>query len=373
MKNYVIIDGGALKAAMKVMTAIIERRNTIPILGQVRVAMSDDGLRLSGTDLNIEATQSIDVVEGAGTWSICVGASVLAGVGRVAGTSLVQIEPIDETNARITVAGGIATYDVPTLPVADFPELQPAAARGDLIEVFSNGGLAVMLDKVSWCVSTEETRYYLNGVCWQIGSSGRRFVATDGHRLALCKYSSEGDSGIVSRIIPRKTVQIIATHLAGRDVKIFGLTGNSPALEIVAPGLTIRTKLIDGSYPDYERVIPRPDTQKFAFELRQGEIVAAIQQATAISRDRRAAIRFAPDAGKLAIERKDVDFGTAKAKTSTAWPDAAEPFGFNSHYLRDIMTRCQGDISMKMIDHGSPFTIHDADPDMTRVLMPMRV
>lgn len=380
MKNYVVIEGRALKSAMKIMASIVERHNTIPILAYVRVAMSDDGLRITGTNLDIEAVATVDVVEGHGNWSICVGASALAGVGRVAGTSLVRVEPIQEKDgemARVTVADGVATYDIPTLPVTGFPELRPIAARGELIETFSNGGFAAMLDKVSWCVSTEETRYYLNGVCWQIGTHGRRMVATDGHRLALCNYTSEAEAGFVSYIIPRKTVGVLTTHLAGRDVKVFGVTGNSPLLDIVSPGLTLRTKLIDGTFPDFERVIPKPDTQKFSFDLRQGEIVSAIKQATAISRDRRAAIRFAPDGGKLTIGRKDPEFGAATAKTSTAWPvanrDQPEPFGFNSSYLLDIMTRCQGDIIMKMIDHGSPFSIHDADPDMTRVVMPMRV
>lgn len=372
MTKFVTIEGRALKQAMKIISAVIERRNTIPILNTAMLTHSSTGLRITGTDLDLEAHVDLDVIEGSGgDWSACINASTLAGIARVAGTMDIRIERADnDLKASITLGDGAAFYEIETLTETDFPEV--GGTRGDLIEAFTNGMFASTLAKVKWCVSTEETRYYLNGVCWQITKKDRRFVATDGHRMAICKYAKEGGEAI-TRIIPRKTVRIVTDHLAGKDVKLFEV-GQPGRLDIVAPGVTIRTKLIDGTYPDYERVLPMK--QNFAFDMKRDEIIAAIDQAVALGRDKTTAIKFHGVDGRVVIERRNADFGNAKVKTSTAWPDGKEtpqPFAFNSQYLREVTRACQGAISLRMVDQGSPFSIHDEDDTMTRVLMPMRV
>ncbi|MGX1353396.1 DNA polymerase-3 subunit beta [Bradyrhizobium elkanii] len=370
MTKFVTIEGRALKQAMKIISAVVERRNTIPILNHAKLTHSDAGLRITGTDLDLEAHVDLDVIDGAGgNWSACITASVLAGIARVAGSMNVRIERADnDLKATITLGDGAAFYEIETLPDTDFPEI--GGERGDLIEAFTNGMFAATLDKVKWCVSTEEVRYYLNGVCWHQTKKDRRFVATDGHRMAICKYASEGGDEI-TRIIPRKTVRIVTDHLAGKDVKLFEV--NQPnRLEIVTPGLTIRTKLIDGTYPDYGRVIP--GHYDFTFDLKREEIIAAIDQATAIGGNL-TPVKFSNQDGRVMIERRSPDWGNAKVKTSTEWPDGKEqpqPFAFNSRYLREVTSKCQGAISMRMTDQSSPFSIHDEDATMTRVLMPMR-
>lgn len=370
MTDFVTIEGRALKQAMRLVTAVIERRNSIPILSHVRLSLDTDGLKITGTDLDIEATATIDVIDGAGEWSACLPANVLASIARVSGIAPVQIEP----NGVITIDGDAATYELQTLPVSDFPDL--SGTRGKLIETFTNGMLAEALDKVSWCISTEETRYYLNGVCWEARPDGRRFVATDGHRLALCRYSKD-ETEPFSRIIPRKTVVILSKHFAGKDVAIFA-TDKDTVIEIAAPGMTVRTKLIDGTYPNVDRVIPREDELKHAFIFKREEIITAVDKAQAIDRSGSGcAVRFFNDNDRVAIERKRPDFGSAKVATSVAWPNGKserpDAFAFNGRYIREIANACQGDITLCMIDSGSPFAITDADETMTRVLMPMRV
>ncbi|UPK31844.1 DNA polymerase III subunit beta [Bradyrhizobium sp. 186] len=371
--KFVVVEGRALKQAMKIVAAIIERRNTIPILGHAKITHSDAGLRITGTDLDLEAHVDLDVIDGAGgEWSACISASVLAGIARVAGTMNVRIERADnDLNATITLGDGAAFYEIETLPETDYPEI--GGERGSMIEAFTNGMFAATLDKVRWCVSTEETRYYLNGVCWHVTAKDRRFVATDGHRMAICQYANEGGEAS-TRIIPRKTVRIVTDHLAGKDVKLFDAGANR--IDIVAPGLSIRSKLIDGTYPDYARVLP--GRHEFTFNLKRDEIVAAIDQATAIGGDRTTAIKFSNGNGRAVIERRSADFGSAKVKTSTAWPYKGQddtvpaPFAFNSRYLREVANACQGAITLRMVDQSSPFSIHDEDATMTRVLMPMR-
>lgn len=376
MSQFVTVEGLALKQAMKIVSAIVERRNTIPILGQAKLSHSDAGLRISGTDLDMEISADIDVIDGAGgEWSICIGAPVLAGIARVAGPMNVRIERMADDKATITLGDGAAFYEVGAMADTDYPAI--VGDRGALIEAFTNGMFATMLEKVDWCVSTEEVRYYLNGVCWHITDKDRRFVATDGHRMAICRYTGEGGEP-ATRIIPRKAVKIISDHFAGKDVKLFSV--DQPGrLDIVSPGLTLRTKLIDGIYPDYQRVLPHANKQAFKFDLKRGEIVAAIDRATALGGDRERAIRFYNASGRVALDQRNPDFGTATVTTSAAWPTdrsgKEEPpaFGFKGRYLREVASMCQGAISMRMVDQGSPFSIHDDDDTMTRVLMPMRV
>lgn len=370
MSNFVTIEGRTLKHAMRLITDTIERRNTIPILGYVRLSLDKEGLKITGTDLDIEATADIDVIDGAGEWQTCLDASILAGIASVSGVSPVRIEPGKDA-AIVTIDGDAATYELQTLPASDFPDL--SGTRGKLIETFTNGMLASTLDKVRWCISTEETRYYLNGVAWQTTANGCRFVATDGHRLALCRYSSAEDEPS-SRIIPRKTVGLIAKHFAGKDVAIFD-TDKEGVIYVAAPGMTIKTKLIDGTFPDVDRVIPREEALKHDFVFKRDEIIAAVEKASVIgSRDTGGrAIRFFGKDGRVAIERKNPDFGSATVMTSTAWAGEATSFGFNSRYTREIMGACQGEITLRMSDGGSPFLIKDADETMTRVIMPMRV
>lgn len=376
MEKFVIVEGRALKQAMKIITAIVARHNRIPILGYAKFNLSNDGLRITGTDLDMEITHALDVIDGKGDWSACIDARAIARIARVAGTSLVRIGVNDEA-AIIEIADGVAKYDLKTLPASDFPEIGSSTVRGDLIEYFGNGGFVAMLKKVDWCISTEETRYYLNGVCWQICANGRRFVATDGHRLSICKYASEGETMHREMIIPRGTVNVLTTFFAGQDMKVFGSKGNAPLLDIVAPGVNIRTKLIDGTFPDVNRVIPADSNLKFDFVMRKPDILAGIEQATAIGGDRNRAVRFYNGDGKVIVQQRDADFGTAEAKTPIEWPAAgkeeASAFGINSRYLREIVDHCEGEITMRMTDAGSPFLIRDMDPAMTRVVMPMRV
>lgn len=368
MTDFVTIEGRALKQAMRPICSVVERKCHVPILGYVRLSLDKSGLKITGTNLENEITASLDVIDGSGVWSVCVNGHTLASIAAAAGVMPVRIEPGSE-DATITLDDGAAIYTVSTLPSDEFPSF--GHERAELIETFTNGMLAIMLDKVKWCISSEETRYYLNGVAWQIGKDGRRFVATDGHRLAACRYSSE-EGQDASRIIPRRAVEIIATHLSGKDVKVFATTV-STVLDIVSPGITLRTKLIDGTFPDWKRVVPKEDAFKFAFAFNRDEIIAAINQATAIGVERGRAIKFAPDDGRVAIERHDPEFGSAKVKTSTAWPAKAEEFGFNSHYFRVIATACQTDFTLHMAGQGMPFSIADSDETMTRLIMPMRV
>lgn len=376
MNQFVTVEGRTLRKAMKLVSAAIERRNAYPILGNVRMALDKSGLHLTGTNLDVEITAHIDVIDGNGEWVLLIDAGTIDSIAAVAGVMPIKIERItgDSIDAHITLGDGGAFYRIPsTIDPDGWPELK--GKRAKQIENFTNGMLAVTLNKVAWAISSEETRYYLNGVCWQIGPDGRRMVATDGHRLGLCRYSPDNAKEPISRIIPRQTVGIIAAHLSGEDVTVFA-TDNELVIEFVTADAVIRTKLIDGSFPDVNRVIPQKDKLAFRLDLKRQELVTAIDQAMAIGRTRKfdgRAIRFFDKDGRVALERKSPDFGTAHVTMSSKWFSGAKEFGFNASYLRQMVAPCQGDVEIAAIDAGSPFMISDEDESMTRVIMPMRV
>lgn len=391
MTDFVTVEAKALTKALQIVNSVTEARNTIPILGCVKLSYSKEGLKLTGTNLDMEIALFVDEIDGAGEWEVCIVAPYLRSIAAAAGVASMRIEigtrtvagyqtasksvpERQEDFATITVGHGEAVYEIHnTLPASDWPEMQKQ--RGDLIERFTNGMLAASLDKVAWAISTEETRYYLNGVAMQRNANGRRFAATDGHRLALCRYDSEPSNAVESRIIPRRAVAFITRHFRNSDVEIFA-TDDVNVVDFVAPGMTFRSRLIDGTFPDIDRVVPKSQAINYAVEFKRDEIVQAIRQATAVGRVGKSdgmAIRFHGLDGLLHIERKNVEFGTSKVRTSSEWPEEGEAIGFNSRYLAEMISRCQGTVKMGMTGSGAPALLADDDETMTRVVMPMRV
>lgn len=384
MENFVSVEAKVFAKAMKVANAIIEVRNTIPILSAVRLRYGPAGLFIDATDLDLQASISVDEIDGSGEWMVCIAARELASVASAAGTTPLRITPAsrtldagkerERTEKFVTIEAGDATYTLQAqLDPADYPEL--AGEQMQRIDRFTNGQFALMLSKVAHCISTEETRYYLNGVNWSAKPQGKRFTATDGHRLATYRYAAnEHDEGF-SYIIPRKTVSFLTAVMGGADVDIFSVgKGNAISdtlLDFKAPGISLRTKLIDGNYPDFDRVIPQGHNHSIS--VRRDEMITAIRQATAIGGYRGAAIRLHGVDGRLNIETKNLDDGTAKVTTSATWPAGMSEIGVNSRYMTEMVRNCQGEISFGVTDKGAPMTLTDDDKDMTRVVMPMRV
>lgn len=366
MKEFLKVEARDIKRAMAIALDVTERRNSVPILCNVRLRVGKNGLRIIATDLDIEAIIHCDAIDHSDAFDITVNARTLSSIARAAGSSDMRIEKT-ESGATITIDDGAATYNVPTLPAGDFPSF--AWARADEIETFSNGSFVAMLNKVKFCISSEETRYYLNGIAWTIAKDHRVFVATDGHKLAACRYSPDGGDEI-TRIIPRKAVSVICKHLAGKDVKVFA-TERPIAIDIAAPGLLIRTKLIDGTFPDWSRVVPTANDK--ALKVNRQQLATAIAQATAVGSDRIRAVKLAPDGDRLAIEHKSPEFGSGRVATSIAWPKGAKAFGLNHSYFSLMAANCDSEFEIKIDTPVSPILFTDADETMTRVIMPMRV
>lgn len=367
--NFVTVEGRTLKQALRALIETVDRGMSVPVLACVKLSLSAGGLRLDATDLDVTVTAEIDVIDGAGEWSLCLGAHALAGIAHVAGVMPVRIEPGDK--ATVTLGEGEAVYTLDPLPAADFPE--GIVETGELIERFGNGGLVALLDKVRAFISTEETRYYLNGVAWQRGAFGSRIAVTDGHRLAMCLYDSEAQEP-ATWIIPRKAVALLAKHFAVRDVAVHAAAGGKFGLVFASERLTLATKLIDGVYPDIDKVIAPcvAGAGTFALALKRPEALAAVARLLVLGRNVGRAIKLEACDGRLALERKG-DSGGARAQMSSAWPEGLPAFGVNGGYFADMVAGCDGDVTLGLASAGAPILVRDADPAMTRILMPMRV
>lgn len=373
MTSFVTVEGRTLKHAMQIVSAVIEPRNTIPILSHVRMVCDGRSLVVHGSDLDVFASARSDVMACQGKVDFCIDAGFLKRLAATAGVMPIRFEE-DRGQAKIALGERDAVYSVNTLPSGEYPDAN--IEKGDLIETFTDGKLAGMLDKVRGMISTEETRYYLCGVSWQSFGGRRRLVATDGHRLAACSYQG-GNAALPGYIIPRKTVGLIVSHLAGKDVQVWAGGEKGLALVFTSGDITIASKLIDATYPDVQRVIPDPTTIAWKFHLKRAEAIEALRRVDIVRDGQGRAVKLHEDAGQLAVSRTMSGFGSAAVKTSVAWPHvesaAPDSFGFNANYLMDFLMHGQGDPVLHMTDGHSPFMITDADESMTRVLMPMRV
>lgn len=379
--NHVAVEGRALRAALSPILRVIERRNTYPILGNVRLTYAGSTFTLTGTDLDIMITTTLDVNDGDGGFNICVDPRILSGIARVAGVDLVRIERVErfadglkptlQAEARVTI-GDDTSYTLPVLDAEAFPSLP--GERGGLIERFTNGSLGTMLAKVAPFISNEETRYYLNGVCWEHGPLGKRMMATDGHRLGLCRYAADVDLSRTQMIIPRKTVHLLMALIQGQDVAVYAVAGKEQSqLEIVMGRTTIRTRLIEGTFPDIDRVIPTLDAAPFKLDMNRVEILAALDRVMIMAGRFGVGVRFFREDDLMTLERKNPDQGDATARTNVTMPAGAPDFGLNGTYIRDLIARSQGNVTLHVKDAGAPFRLTDEDETMTRVCMPMRV
>lgn len=397
---HVRVTGRDLAAALKTVLTVIEKRNAIPALLCARIKTVGARLTIEGTDLDMSILTEIDIISGGDDFDVLVPASILAAAVKYAGPAPVDMTLFKEVKRRlkfkkercldeeeeytiesltVSIADGDAVFDIQlSSPVTDWPDTFSFQYIPSPYETFTNGHLKQMLDKVSVSISTEETRYYLNGIYWTPGV----FVATDGHRLTRHRYqhTTEGD---IKAIIPRKTVEVLK-KFAGGDVKTqrYNVTKKDadapPILGFHAGNVWIITKTIDGTFPDYERVIPKDDTLTTVFEFDAAQLAAAAKRVSTFfashSKGRRAVTFTKDEEGNVMLSADALGEFNVKAKTFAKWPETdINRFGYNVSYLLAAITT-EGNMKLAMQDSGSPAVItFDVEEDVTRVIMPMRV
>lgn len=346
------IQRADLARILSLATKATESRNTIPILGNVLLIADGSNLQVIGTDLDIEYSASAPCSGEHG--STTVDARRLADIAKRLSGDTVSLELKD---GNLVVKSGRSRFSLPTLPIEDFPRLDSGAMDADF-----KVDLAALVAPVKFAISTEETRYYLNGIYLHNPGSGLRAVATDGHKL--CQNDTESVGNIPSVIIPRKTVGLIPTGIV--DV---GVSRNK--VRFATADIIIVSKLIDGTFPDYGRVIPQNNT-KIAKADRTG-LAKAIDRVSTISSERGRAVKLSISPGSLVLSANNPESGSATEELEIEYEGEPLDIGFNSQYLGEVLGTITGEtVTMKLADPGSP-TLFTGDGNMLAVCMPMRV
>jgi DNA polymerase-3 subunit beta len=375
------IERAKLLRCLSHVQSVVERRNTIPILSNVLIEAGVEGaVRITATDLDLQVVESVDAASVESAGAVTVSAHLLFDIARkLPDGSQVSLETADN---RMTVKAGRSRFTLPTLPRDDFPVI----VEGDLPTQFELPGrlFAELIDRTRFAISTEETRYYLNGIFLHVAdeaaSSGGpvlKAAATDGHRLARFTIARpEGAEGMPDVIVPRKAVgelrKLLEEALDG-NVQIelsaskirFTLGGEG--------GVVLTSKLIDGTFPDYSRVIPTGNDKLLRLDPRS--FYEGVDRVATIATEKTRAVKMGLEADKVTLSVTSPDNGTAAEEVSADYSAEGLEIGFNANYLKDILGQIDGDtVELHLADAGAPTLIRqDENSPALYVLMPMRV
>ena len=368
------IERAALLKALGHVQSVVERRNTIPILSNVLLSASQGRVAFSATDLDMEIADSSPArVEGVG--QVTAPAHTLYEIVRKLPEGADVSLSYTGEDPRLTVQAGRSRFNLPVLPAGDFPIMSSEGLSGAI--AIDTDDLARLIDKTRFAISTEETRYYLNGLYLHAvvedGTPKLRAVATDGRRLALAEMPApEGFVGAPGVIIPRKTINEVRRLMddAGESVTM-GVSAQKVRFGFDHAAMT--SKVIDGSFPPYERVIPRDN--KRVMTLDNALFAAAVDRVATISTEQSRAVKLSVESGRMTLTVRNMDAGQAVEELEVDYEGEPFEIGFNARYLLDITGQIGGkEVRFLLSDAGSPAIIEDAEDARTLyVLMPLRV
>jgi len=370
----VSIERSALLKAMSQAQSVVERRNTIPILANVLIEAEGGEISFRATDLDIEVVYKVvGMVERAGATT--VGAHTLHEIVRkLPDGAMVELTD-DVTSNRLDVVAGRSSFSLATLPREDFPIM----ANSEYACNFSAKSeiLRRLFDKSKFAISTEETRYYLNGVYMHSsdGANGKvlRCVATDGHRLARIDTElPDGAETLPGVIVPRKTVGELRKLLDEDEIKI-AVSVSETKIRFATPEMILTSKVIDGSFPDYTRVIPQGNTKRL--EVDAAEFAQAVDRVSTVSSERSRAVKLTLEDDRLILSVNAPDSGAAEEELVVAYADERLEIGFNAKYLLEIAGQVDRENAVFMFNSsGDPTLMREGnDESAVYVVMPMRV
>jgi len=370
------IERAAFFKSLNHVQSVVERRNTIPILSNILIQAKGSVLSLTATDLDIEIIETAEasiMQESAFT----VSAHTLFDIVRkLPEGAQIQLDYSDE-NARLTLSAGRSRFQLPCLPAQDFPELtvEDLATQFDV----ASQDLVRLIDQTKFAISTEETRYYLNGIYLHAETGGDapllRAVATDGHRLARVQVPlPSGAADMPGVIVPRKAVLEVRRLLDDMQGNVH-VSVSEAKIRFDVDGIVLTSKLIDGTFPDYSRVIPVDNDKVLTVEGR--DLSQAVDRVATISTEKSRAIKLSLDDGRMSLAVNNPESGSASEELSVDYSSSAMEIGFNSKYLLDILGQIDGSVANFIFaDASSPTIISDAEDTEGHalfVLMPMRV
>jgi len=370
----VTVERAALLKSLGHVHRVVERRNTVQILANVLIRADSTALSLKATDLDLEVIETVPG-EVAAPGATTVPAHMIYDIVRKLpeGAELSLDTGADQTS--LTLKAGRSRFTLQTLPESDFPDLAAGEMTHRFVLVAKD--LRRLIDKTQFAISNEETRYYLTGIYLHATAAARgptlRAVATDGHRLAQVDLEApSGADGMPGIIVPRKTVgevqRLIEDPAAEVSVEL-----SSSKIRFTLGTVVLTSKLIDGTFPDYARVIPVGNNR--ALEVDKQEFAAAVDRVSTVSSERGRAVKLSLSGDKLTLSVTNPDSGSATEELEVHYGSEPLDIGFNSRYLLDITGQIEGGTAvLRLADPSSPTLIQDRDAiDALYVLMPMRV
>ncbi len=365
------IERNTLLKALAHVQSVVERRNTIPILSNVELDADEGRLKLTATDLDLAIVEEVaaNVEQAGGT---TVPAHTLHDIVRKL-PSGAEIS-LALAGERMTLTAGRARFQLACLPREDFP----AMAAGELPYRFELAAstLKHLIDRTRFAISMEETRYYLNGIYFHVSQDGEallKAVATDGHRLARAQAPMpEGAAAMPGVIVPRKTV-LELRKLVDEFEGTVAVALSDTKIRFAFDSAVLTSKLIDGTFPDYERVIPTGNDKRLVVDC--DAFAESVDRVATISSEKSRSVKLALETDRLTLSVTSPEHGTATEELGCAYEGEPMEIGFNARYLLDILEQIEGDkVEARLQDATSPTIMGDPDDDSALyVLMPMRV
>ncbi|MCP5398250.1 MAG: DNA polymerase III subunit beta [Sphingobium sp.] len=366
------IERATLLKSLSHVQSVVERRNTIPILSNVLIEAAADGtIRLMATDLDLQVVDQVQAqVETSG--STTVSAHTLFDIARKLPEGS-QVS-MDAADGKMLIQAGRAKFNLSTLPRDDFPII----AEGDLPTQFSLPAetLKQIIDKTRFAISTEETRYYLNGIFFHVSDEGQpvlKAVATDGHRLARVTVPRpDGAEGMPDIIVPRKCIAELRKLLDEVEGSV-DIALSASKIRFGIGNAILTSKLIDGTFPDYTRVIPTGNDKLLKIDPRSFE--EGVDRVATIATEKTRAVKMALDQDKITLSVTSPENGTAAEEVPGDYSSEGFEIGFNARYLLDVLAQLEGDsVELHFADQAAPTLLRENDKSPALyVLMPMRV
>ncbi|MCB1678117.1 MAG: DNA polymerase III subunit beta [Halioglobus sp.] len=364
------ISRDALLKPLNLVAGVVERRQTLPILANVLMVLEENHLSLTGTDLEVELVGRVQLEAAGESGEVTVPARKLVDICR----SLPEGSSIefDVKDSKVTARSGRSRFTLATLPAREFPNIEDSMGTHQF--TVKQGQLRRLIERTAFAMAQQDVRYYLNGMLWDVKAGKLRVVATDGHRLALCtlpqKIAVDDDLQV---ILPRKGVLELARLLLEDDADVTVVLGSNH-MRATTAGFTFTSKLVDGKFPDYQRVLPRsPDKIVVGSRL---ELRQAFTRTAILSNEKYRGVRLKLVENTLDIIANNPEQEEAEETVSVEYEGEALEIGFNVSYLLDVLGVLSGEkIRLSLADPASSALLEESEEagDSVYVVMPMRL
>jgi DNA polymerase-3 subunit beta len=365
------VSRDSLLKPLQLVSGVVERRQTLPVLSNILLVLKDDQLSLTGTDLEVELIGRVTVEPGGSSGAVTVPARKLVDICKsLAEGSMLDFSQQDE---KVTIKSGRSRFTLTTLPASEFPSIEDEAETSSVS--IEQNKLKELLDATSFAMAQQDVRYYLNGMLFEIAPDYLRVVATDGHRLAMQTVKAANETASPQQlIIPRKGIMELS-RLIGEGEGELTLVFGSNHIRARMPDYTFTSKLVDGKFPDYNRVLPKGGN-KYVLGDRQ-VLRQAFSRVSILSNEKYRGVRLILKAGELKILANNPEQEEAEEAVTIDYDGDGMEIGFNVSYLIDVLTALHSSrVRITMSDPNSSALLEAEDEGVSEalyVVMPMRL